>query len=269
MQIYGNGRLVHQLHSDEGVIEVVDEGDVRSLHFGTYPRQSSMRISDPSALELSYTQAMMGCLLLNPNPQRVLVIGLGGGSLVKFLLRHYPQCQIDVVEYRQDVINVAQQYFNVPSDEPRLTVHLGDGYLFARNCFLESDNSYDLILVDAYDHTGMAESVGAQVFFDACSGILTVNGVLSINLWGSERGLFNEVMQRINQSFTQPAMVLPVENKGNVIALATRFDVQQARLKKIRPYVEQIELRLRIDLPKSLQNLIRQNRRFIHRLFAV
>lgn len=84
MRIYGDGTLIHQAQTDDGVIEVVDNGDSRSLHFGTYPRQSSMRLSDPAHLALSYTQSMMGCLLLNPIPRRVLVIGLGGGSLVKF-----------------------------------------------------------------------------------------------------------------------------------------------------------------------------------------
>ena len=114
MRLYGDGRLVHQAQSDEGVIEVVDSGDSRSLHFGTHPRQSSMRISDPAYLDLSYTQAMMGALLLNPVPRRVLIVGLGGGSLVKFLLHHFPRCQIDVVEYRQDVIDVAHQFFGLP-----------------------------------------------------------------------------------------------------------------------------------------------------------
>lgn len=268
MRLYGDGTLIHQAYSDEGVIEVVDSGDSRSLHFGTYPRQSSMRLSDPVYLDLSYTQAMMGCLLLNHSPRRVLVIGLGGGSLVKFLLYHFPRCKIDVIEYRRDVIEVAQQFFGVPVDEPRLNIMLGDGYQHVSKLFYETDLSYDLIMVDAYDHNGMAASVGVQAFFDACVGIMTVDGVMSINLWGSDRAGFNTTMQRVNQSFAGRSMLLPVENKGNVIALAMTFDVKHQDLKALRQHVDGWEMQYQINLPRALQNLIRQNRNFISRLFA-
>jgi spermidine synthase len=268
MRLYGDGLVVHQAQSDEGVIEVVDYGDSRSLHFGTYPRQSTMLLSAPHRLELTYTQSMMACLLLNPAPKRALVVGLGGGSLVKFLLHHFPQCQVDVVEYRQDVVDVAQRFFGVSTDNPNLNIHLGDGYLHVKRCFYDSDLSYDLLLVDAYDHNGMAASVGVQAFFDACAGILTANGVMSINLWGSDRPTFNLTMQRINQSFDNRSMILPVENKGNVIALATNFYVKHSDLKQLRPQVDVMEMQFNVNLPRSLQNLIRQNRNFISRLFA-
>ncbi len=269
MRLYYGGVVVHQAQSDEGMIEVVDLGDTRSMHFGSLPRQSSMSLKTPHSLELTYTQAMMACLIVNPNPQKILVVGLGGGSLVKFLLYHFPECHIDVIEYRQDVIDAAQSYFNVPKNDPRLTIHHGDGYLFAQQRYFQDEAQYDLLLVDAYDHVGMAASVGVQAFFDACAGILSASGVMSINLWGSDRHLFNQSMTRINQSFDGRTMVLPVENKGNVIALAMKQIVTQAHLKKIRSRVEQQESQLNIDLLRSLQELMRQNRSFISRLFSV
>lgn len=268
MRIYGNGSLIHQSQSDEGVIEVVDEADLRSLHFGTIPRQSTMSLRQPHRLQLTYTQAMMACLLLNPQPRSVLVIGLGGGSLVKFLLHHFPDCQIDVIEYRADVIQVAKTFFEVPANDPRLRIQQADAYVQVSHLFYEGERSYDTILVDAYDHNGMAASVGVQAFFDACSGLLTADGVISINLWGSDRSGFNMTMQRINQSFGNRSMIVPVENKGNVIALASHQEVNQAALKRIRPFVDTLEMQYQVNLPRSLQTLIRQNRGFISRLFA-
>ena len=187
MRLYYDGLVVHQSQSDDGVIEVVDDGDIRSLHFGTFPRQSCMSIQTPHTLELTYTQAMMAALLLNPEPERVLIVGLGGGSLVKFILHHFPNCQIDVVEYRQDVLKVAYDYFQLPENDSRVNVHIGDGYLFVQKCFCEGATPYDMVLVDAYDHTGMSTSVGIQAFFDACASLLTPDGVMSINLWGTNR----------------------------------------------------------------------------------
>ncbi len=268
MRLYYGGLVVHQSQSDDGVIEVVDLGDMRSLHFGSYPRQSSMSLATPHTLELTYTQSMMACLLLNPEPERVLVVGLGGGSLVKFLLHHFPNCHIDVIEYREDVVKVAHGYFGVPTDEPRLNIEVGDGYLYVQERFYQADATYDLLLVDAYDHTGMAASVGVQAFFDACAGILTSEGVMSVNLWGSDNALFGQTMSRINQSFEGRSMILPVENKGNVIGLAMNKLVTNAALKKLKGQSEIQELKLNINLPKALHDLIRQNRSLISRLFT-
>lgn len=267
MQIYYGGQVVLQRSSDEGIIEVVDIGDIRSMHFGTYPRQSSMSLRQPYQLELSYTRSMMACLLFNPLPRNILVVGLGGGSLVKFLLHHYADCQITVIEYRQDVIDVAKNYFGVPDNDPRLTIMQGDGYQLVSELFYRGEQQFDLLLVDAYDHEGMAQSIGAQVFFDACAGVLSARGLMSINLWGSDRPSFNLTMQRINQSFTDQSLLLPVADKGNVIALALKQVVNPSKLKKLRPLAEQLEDSLQVGLPQSLQQLIRQNQSFLTRLF--
>lgn len=267
MRLYYGGLVVHQAQSDDGIIEVVDLGDARSLHFGTFPRQSMMSLSAPYALELSYTEAMMACLIFNTKPEKVLIVGLGGGSLVKFLLHHFSECQIDVIEYRQDVIEVAHTYFGVPRNEPRLKIHMGDGYSFVKQRYYQNDAEYDLLFVDAYDHVGMAESVGIQDFFDACAAVLTLDGVMSINLWGSDRPSFNQSMERINQSFDGRTMILPVKNKGNVIGLAIKKTVTNANLKRLQASVDKQEIQLNINLPKYLRDLMRQNSSFISRLF--
>ncbi len=268
MRLYYGGTVVYQQQSDDGVIEVVDLGDTRSLHFGTYPRQSSMSLLVPHRLELDYTKAMMACLLLNPVPERVLVIGLGGGSLVKFLLYHFPHCQIDVVEYRQDVIEVAQRFFSVPVHEPRLNIVHGDGYLYVQQHYFQDKPAYDMVLVDAYDHVGMAASVGVQAFFDACAGILSEDGVLSINLWGSNKPLFHQTMMRIKQSFANQTLILPVKNKGNVIAFAAIKPVRLSDLKQRKQQAHQQDRVLGIHLPQYLQELVRHNSSLITHLLG-
>ena len=117
-----------------------------------------------------------------------------------------------------------------------------------------------MMLIDAYDHSGMAESVGIQSFFDACAGLLREDGVMSINLWGTNRPLFRQTMTRIDTSFEGRSFVLPVEDKGNVIAFATQQLVTQANLKKLRYHIDDLETRFQIHLPRSLHALIRRNR---------
>ena len=72
-------------------IEISEEAGVRFLHFGSEWIQGAMRVRKPDALELEYTREMLACLLWRDWslwPREVLLIGLGAGSLVKFLHRH-------------------------------------------------------------------------------------------------------------------------------------------------------------------------------------
>ena len=266
MRLYG-GSVVYQAASDEGVIEVVDIGDARSLHFGTYPRQSTMSLQAPHLLELSYTHAMMAGLLFLPKPKNICIIGLGGGSLVKFFLHHFSDCQIDVIEYRQDVIDIAQRYFDVPINDPRLRIHHGDGYQFVSEQFFTNGAFYDLLLVDAFDHIGMSASVENQAFFDACAGVLNDDGLMSINLWGTDRPGFGRSMQRINRSFDNQTLVLPVPDKGNVIGFALKQKFNVSQLKKYRKLAASLDKQFEVNLPQSLHDLIKQNISFLNRFF--
>ena len=97
------GDVVFSCHDEEGVIDVVDENvNVRSLQFGTVARQSTMFRNDPNALALSYTHCVMTSLAFSRTPPRsALALGLGGGSLVKFLLAQCADCQVDGGEGRR------------------------------------------------------------------------------------------------------------------------------------------------------------------------
>ena len=64
------GVLVHCQRDAEGLVEVVETHGVRSLHFGSSPRQSAMALDEPDRLELSYVRAMLAGLVYAPEPRR-------------------------------------------------------------------------------------------------------------------------------------------------------------------------------------------------------
>ena len=123
--------LVFSCHDEEGVIEVVDDLDTRALYFGTSARQSAMSREEPHRLVLSYTRAMLSGLLFTRQPRSALVLGLGGGSLPRFLMHVFPTCRIDVVERRAKVVQVAHDYFHL-ARSPRLRTHVCDAEVFLR-----------------------------------------------------------------------------------------------------------------------------------------
>ena len=116
---------IHRLFDRDESVDVSEKDGVRCLHLGSSTVQSAMRISDPFELVLSYTRAMMGFLLFAPEPSRVAMIGLGGGSLPKFIRHHMPTTRITVVENNPRVIAAARSYFEVPDDDQYFSVLLG------------------------------------------------------------------------------------------------------------------------------------------------
>lgn len=212
---YG-GELIYRSHGEHGPIEVVEDHLCRSLHFGNATRQSTMFLLEPSVLVLDYTRAMLAALLFCPTPARALLLGLGGGSLPKFLLRHLPELALDAVELRADVIQVAQTLFELPLG-PRLRVHQGDAQAFLRD---HAGAPYDLVLVDVYIPTGMARMVRERDFFAALQGACAPGGVVSINLSRNEPADHRASLRLLREGFARRVLRLPVPGKGNDIALA-------------------------------------------------
>ena len=201
-----------------GAIQVSEERGVRYLHFGSHWVQGAMRMSRPYALELEYTREMMLPLLLRPGagwPARALLIGLGAGSLAKFLWRHRPGCAITVVETREDVLTAAAQFFRLPDDPQRLAVELADGVAFVAT----PGPRYDLILVDGYDARGRVGALDTPTFYRHCRERLAEHGMLATNLLSRHRGI-DASLARLAAAFDRRAMALAPCASGNVIALA-------------------------------------------------
>ena len=252
---YG-GDLIYSAWDEEGVLEVVDAFGVRSLHFGTPPRQSAMNLRQPERLELAYVRAMLSGLLFAPTPARVLLVGLGGGSLAKFLLREFPLCQIEAVERRAGVAKVARQFFGLPQDE-RLKVHFADGETFLLDRSHHEESLFDHILVDAYDHIGMDQSINGEAFFQACLGLLRKDGVLSINLWGTHGDSLKRSLALLRGFFPNRAFRLGVPNRGNIIGVGLGEEVDVASPRKLAPRAQSLENQLSLEFSQFLRNLKR------------
>lgn len=195
---------------------VVNEDGVRSLHFTMGEVQSSMRADRPDELELDYTRTMMGFLLLNPQPRAIAMIGLGGGSLAKFCHRHLPSSRITAVENNPGVIALRRE-FGVPADDDRFQVVCDDGAAFVAR----SRGAFDVLLVDAFEASGLPPQLSSQVFYDACFRALVPGGLLVVNLHADDAG-HEAATQRIARRFDGNAMQVLAVEKSNCIVFAGR-----------------------------------------------
>lgn len=199
-------------------IEISEESGVRSLHFGTPWIQGSMRIARPWSLELEYTQHMMWPLVhLNQQdmPQSILMIGLGTGSMLKFLYRYRPDCHITAIEINPLVVTAAHQHFKVPFPDYRLDIHIADGVSW----IAQDKGLYDLILVDGFDLNARAHKLESEAFYRCCSERLMPHGMLSCNLLTLHRS-HAATKRALESVFPQGFRLLPCCEDGNVVAIA-------------------------------------------------
>jgi spermidine synthase len=253
------GLLIYQAHDDDGIIEIVEREGVRSLHFGSSSRQSSMRLSNPQQLALDYARAMVSYLLFKPQlNDEALLIGLGGGSIAKFLLNSQPNCQLKVIEYRQSVVKVARSHFGLPLDS-RLKILIGDGADYVKKRTESERERYSVVIIDAFDAEGMAESLCNKEFFEHCKAVLKTDGMLVINLWGGlTNPLFIEVSTWIGQVFKWHTLFLAVKGRGNIIVLAFNYK-PQLTLAQLKANANNLTQQHTIDFHDFLHDLKKHN----------
>ena len=196
-------------------VRVEDEQGIRRLYIGSDTVQSAMRLDDPVALELAYTRAMLAPLLFRPAPRRAALVGLGGGSLAKFMLHAFPDCEVVAVEPDAQVIEAAYRHFALPAGHPRLRIRQEDGAAWMGTC---PPAALDLILVDAFGAHGEAEACAGAGFLRAAAAALTGEGTCAVNLWNHARS-YPGHRDRFLDVFRGRAALLPVSRPGNLIAI--------------------------------------------------
>jgi spermidine synthase len=144
---------------------------------------TQMDLRDPHGRGLPYSDYVDLAFLFNPNIRRVLVIGLGGGTVPKRFVRDYPQVTVDAVEIDPAVIRIARQYFDVKTG-PRLSIHEADGRQFLRR----AEQKWDMILLDAYYSDTVPFFLTTREFFTIAKSRLSPGGVLVNNVVGQVTG---------------------------------------------------------------------------------
>ncbi len=212
-------RIVHQVRSPFQLVTVVDiPHGFRRLIFdgrldGSDPIQSEMNLSKPHDLVLAYTRAMMAALPLADHHQRILLIGLGGASMQKFLHDLLPETDMETVEIDPEVVRIARKFFGFEPDDTQM-VHVDDGRAFIEN----SKKLYDIIFLDAYGSDSIPYSLATQEFLEVVRERVAEDGIVCSNLLsGNPR--FWDMVKTYKVIFPELQLIKPPRT-GNVILFA-------------------------------------------------
>jgi spermidine synthase len=196
-----------------------------------------MSVESPNELMLGYTQSMMGFLLLRPAPRSIAMIGLGGGSLLKFCYRHLPRAVIEVAEIDAEVIAVRDQ-FSIPADDARLTVHCIDGAEFVR----ESPKRYDVLMVDGFDRRGQPAQLCSKAFYDSCYRTLAPDGVMVVNLLGDSMLETLQSVERMRASFYGAVLAIDTPDSPNRIIFACKNGLPELDATVLQRRIDELDM---------------------------
>lgn len=225
------GAIEHEVQSTYSHIRIRRSGNVRTMIFvrdsGEEAYESQMNLKSPHLLRFSYLQHMFTSYLVQPEQKKVLIVGLGGGSMVHFLQKHDPQCEVDAVEIDPVVVQLAERYFGVKrSKTVRLIVADAFDY-FAKN-----ETKYDVIYMDAFlkpsgttDDTGVPLRLRTLDFYKQLQSRLTDGGSVIFNI--NPHPDMKADLATIAEAFPQ-SYVFSLPNSEGVVAIGS---LQPTRLK--------------------------------------
>ena len=195
----------------------------------------------------------MAGLLLRPTnlwPRSALLVGLGAGSLAKFIYRNLPDCRITIIEINPQIEFIARQYFKLPDDPRRLDVVIGCGADYMHS----GDRQFDLLLADGFDADARAGALDTVPFYQACRARLSDRGLFGANLLGHNKG-FQGSVERIKSAFDNRAAVFPSCDSGNTIAFATGGEPVDLSLEEMRERAVKLKKDRGLDLLPTISRL--------------
>ena len=244
------GTEIFRCHDDLGPIRVFEEGSKRYLAFSEDSQQSAIDLSCPSDLVFDYTQAMLLSLIYFPSPKRIVLLGLGGGSLVHALHRYDPSILIDVAELRPQVIKVAQDWFSLPIDNDRLNLNAADAHEY----MAEFNGEADLIFADVYNDHGMLDMQLESSFLTNCFNALNRNGLLVLNLWDEGKSTPPKAKQALREHFDGSCLACSISG-DNLIVLAFKGGLPQINDRHLQPLVKRLNKRLTFPVSQFIGKL--------------
>jgi spermidine synthase len=179
--------------------------------------------------------------------KKILMLGLGGGSISTYLARFLPDATITTVEIDAGVIGAAKTYFGLRESE-RVRYRAGDGRVFLNR----SSERYDLILLDAYRGGYVPFHLLTREFYALVKQRLAPGGAAAFNVHDGNK-LYPSTVKTLGEVF--PALDLYPTGTGEVIAIGTAQPLDRATLER-RAADLQARHSPRFPLPQLLQRRI-------------
>jgi len=178
--------------------------------------ESAVDLNDPLKLVVNYTRSLYGALFLQPKPQRVLMIGLGGAGFHRLFAAAYPDVLLQTVELDPKVKELCEtrMAFVPTANTP---VALMDGRMFVKR----DKTAWDWLILDAFRGGFVPPHLKTEEFYRECAARLSDRGVFVSNLHATS-ALYYSDLKTIQKVFPQ-VVLFETKGRGNVIICAVKY----------------------------------------------
>lgn len=180
---------IHQERSLYRNIIVTEDSRRRCLRFTITRRQGQNQscrfLQDPQRLVFPYAKMTLSGLLVQNNPQRILIVGLGGGTLPDAYSNLFPEAEIVVSEIDDAVFRVAQEYFDFIETD-KISVDVGDARVYIKRAGIRGEK-FDLVILDAFNGEYIPEHLMTREFLEEVKQLLSETGVVISNTFSTSR----------------------------------------------------------------------------------
>jgi spermidine synthase len=190
--------------------------ELRARFRGSEALESAVDLSDPLRLVVAYTRSLYGALFLQPQPKRVLMVGLGGAGFHRLFAEAYPQALLQTVELDPMVFELCRNrmQFKPTANTP---VSIMDGRMFIKR----NREQWDWLILDAFRGDFVPPHLKTEEFYRECAARLSDRGVFVSNLHATSDLYFSD-LKTIQAVFPQ-VVLFGVDGRGNVIACAVKY----------------------------------------------
>ncbi len=225
-----SARTIHKERSIYRNIVIVEQNNKRCMRFETRRRsvsnQACINLQDQDKLVFEYTQSLMAGLAFNPSPKRILIIGLGGGTLPKTFAKILPQTEVVSVEIDPAVAKLAKKYFYYEENDKTQTA-IKDGRVYIKRA-LKKQQTFDWIILDAFNGDYIPEHLLTVEFLTEAKSLLVPGGLLSANTFNGSRLYDYESVTY--QSVFKELQILHSVTKGNRIIFACNCEKLSSKI---------------------------------------
>ena len=211
--------------------------------------QSVIDINQPYSIKMENLQYLMGILMFIPPPQNILILGIGGGTLVHFLRHHFPDSHITGVDLDEELIDIAQQHLMLPpaSDNTHYA------YQDAQQFIAETGQQFDLVVVDIFDGSESPGWIKTRQTAQQLSTILTAKGAVAYNLLIESDKEFAHFYAQLREQFNQQTLCLESDENENILIYALNFQVSQHSMTHNIQLAQQVSSQYSIPMTEILK----------------
>ena len=180
------------------------------LQSGAYGSASFLREKKRNELVFNYLKAF-DSLFSYVDGRKLLLIGGAGYQYPKYIISHYPDKRIDVVEIDPDSLKIAREYFFLNDcllqyddpENPRFRSFCDDGRAFMKGCLERRDRTYDIIYNDAFGSYFPAPRLATKEAAGLAMELLNPGGLYVCNTLGAPKGSRGRFLRSEYRTLTQ------------------------------------------------------------------